>query len=104
MTETVVSNFGHLDFSRIEENIFFNSFVSCIKRNASSSYTGLEFCIWVIEICTSTWLRVVGPSTLLRTLSLLNGLSNHLLLVVCNLGFHSLNVSFSSSSFLKPDT
>ena len=44
-----------------------------------------EFRIWVIMICPSTWLRVVvSPSTLLRTVSLSNGLSNHLLFAIWN--------------------
>jgi hypothetical protein len=41
----------------------------------------------VIVICPSTWLRVVSPSTLLRTVSLSNGLSNHLIFVICYLEF-----------------
>ena len=49
--------------------------------------TGLEFRILVIVICPSTWLRVVSPSTLLRTVSLSNGLSNHLIFVICALEF-----------------
>jgi hypothetical protein len=40
----------------------------------------LEFGIY-----PSTELRVVSPSTLLRTVSLSNGLSNHLLFGYCNL-------------------
>ena len=45
-----------------------------IQRDSSSVSV-----IWilVIRICPSTWLRVVSPSTLLRTVSLSNGLSNH---------------------------
>jgi hypothetical protein len=38
----------------------------------------LDIWIWKIRICPSTWLRVVSPSTLLRTVSLPNGWSNHL--------------------------
>jgi hypothetical protein len=40
--------------------------------------TCFEFAILVTSIYPSTWLRVVSPSTLLRTVSLSNGLSNHL--------------------------
>ena len=40
--------------------------------------TGLEFGILVIVIC---------PSTLLRTVSLSNGLSNHLIFDICDLEF-----------------
>ena len=49
--------------------------------------TGLEFSILVIVICPSAWLRVVSPSTLLRTVSLSNGWSNHLDFVICYLEF-----------------
>ncbi len=42
---------------------------------------------WNLEFgyCPSTWLRVVSPSTSLRTVSLSNGLSNHLLFVIWSL-------------------
>jgi hypothetical protein len=41
--------------------------------------------------CPSTGLRVVSPSTLLRTVSLSNGLSNHLLFGACNFLNHKCN-------------
>ena len=38
----------------------------------------IEFWILATLICPSTWLKVVSPSTQLRTVSLTNGLSNYL--------------------------
>jgi len=50
--------------------------------------TSLGDGISVIVICPSTWLWVVvSPSTLLRTVSLSNGLLNHLGFVFCYLKF-----------------
>jgi hypothetical protein len=53
-------------------------------------YPGLGFGISVIVICPSTLLGVVSPSTLLRTVSLSNGLSNHLKFEFCDLGFNQI--------------
>jgi hypothetical protein len=57
-----------------------------IRQRTEVSATILYHCRecfghWILkfEIYPSTGLRVVSPSTLLRTVSLSNGLSNHLL-------------------------
>ncbi len=77
------------------------------SNNTKLQYLNLKYdqkpIVWsaaggsVIMICPSTrstlrlstgWLRVVvSPSTLLRTVSLSNGLSNHLVFVICYLKF-----------------
>ena len=49
--------------------------------------------VWIIRIlviryCPSIWLWVVSPSTLLRTVSLSNGMSNHFEFHNSNFGFY----------------
>jgi hypothetical protein len=64
--------------------INFPSRLTFIARKVKA---GFGYWILGFEIYPSTWLRVVSPSTLLRTVRLSIGLSNHLKFGACYLYF-----------------